>query len=84
MHNKDIITKLSPYKYNKIVDKLLTILDLCEFQKLPLNDLDNLLTDDEIRCLTQFTRGLYKDKRQVLLKEQEENLSNLFNALCKL
>jgi hypothetical protein len=84
MQNRELIRKLSLYRQNKIVEKLLTILDLCEFQKLSFDSVDHLLVDDEIRCLIEFTRGLYKDKRMTLLKEQEEDLSSLFDALCKL
>jgi hypothetical protein len=84
MHNTELIKKLSPYKYNKIVDKLLMILDLCEFQRIQFDSIDDLLNDDEIRCLIEFTRGVYKDKRKTLLKEQEEKLCNLLDALCKI
>lgn len=90
MSTFEIIRKLEHHKKDKTIDKLITILELCDFNHLAVESIEDLLTIDEIRLLTISLRAILKEKNTPYKKITKCNtmdrpmdeLMNMFNGLC--
>jgi hypothetical protein len=90
MSTREIIRKLQHHKKNTLIDKLITILELCDFNHLPLESIEDLLTIDEVRLLTVVVRGILKEKGELYtdnpaykkMDRPMDELMCLFNGLC--
>jgi hypothetical protein len=90
MSTYEIIRKLEHHKKNKTIDKLITILELCDFNHLAVESIEDLLTIDEIRLLTISLRSILKEKnaphKKIIqcnkMDRPMDELMNLFNGLC--
>ena len=86
MSTREIICKLEYHKRDKTIDKLITILELCDFNHLSVESIEDLLTIDEIRLLTISLRAILKEKSQQYeykkIDRPIDELMSLFNGLC--
>ena len=90
MSTFEIIRELEHHKKDKTIDKLITILELCDFNHLAVESIEDLLTIDEIRLLTISLRAILKEKNTPYKKITKCNtidrpmdeLMNMFNGLC--
>jgi len=86
MSTREIICKLEHHKKDKKIDKLITILELCDFNHLSVESIEDLLTIDEIRLLTISVRAILKEKGMYAeykkIDRPMDELMSLFNGLC--
>jgi hypothetical protein len=90
MSTREIIRKLQHHKKDTLIDKLITILELCDFNHLPLDSIEDLLTIDEVRLLTVVVRAILKERGEMYAENPAykkmdrpmDELMSLFNGLC--
>ena len=89
METRDLIRKLTPHKKDANIDKLITILEICDMNRLPLDYIEDLLTFEETRLITTIARGILREKgvdvvTQKMDKSMDkpiDELMDLFNSL---